>query len=86
MWRETLQEPIETYELNTLTYGTASASYLATRVLRQVSLDNTNYTAGSEAILRNFYVDDFLTDTVEETIVMKRDLTSIRFELAEMGL
>lgn len=46
VWRETSQESIETYELNTMTYGTASASYLATRVLRQIGLDNnTNYLA-----------------------------------------
>lgn len=31
VWRETSQESIETYELNTMTYGTASASYLTTR-------------------------------------------------------
>lgn len=45
-----------------MTYGTASTPYLATRVLRQVGLDNsTNYPAASQAILRDFYMDDLLT-------------------------
>lgn len=44
-----------------MTYGTAS-THLATRVLRRVGLDNsTNYPAASQAILRDFYMDDLLT-------------------------
>lgn len=53
------KKPIEIYELNTVTYGTASAPYLITRVLRQIGLNNNaNYPTASAAILRDFYMDD----------------------------
>ena len=39
LWREDPSHPLEAFELNTVTYGTAAASYLATRILRQVGLE-----------------------------------------------
>lgn len=33
LWRSNTQDPIETYELNTVTYGLASSSFLAIRYL-----------------------------------------------------
>lgn len=63
-----------------MTYGTASAPYLATRVLRQIGLDNNaNYPAASEALLRDFYMDDLLTDadTVQEAIMIRRYLQAL---------
>ena len=39
LWREDPSHPLEAFELNTVTYGTAAASYLATRTLRQVGLE-----------------------------------------------
>jgi len=37
LWRPINKESIATFELNTLTYGTASASFLATRCLAEFS-------------------------------------------------
>ncbi|GBL74768.1 hypothetical protein AVEN_243632-1 [Araneus ventricosus] len=34
VWKETNNSPIKSYELNTVTYGTASAPFLAMRVLK----------------------------------------------------
>ncbi|GBO08344.1 hypothetical protein AVEN_229900-1 [Araneus ventricosus] len=52
---------IKTYRLCTVTYGTASASYLATRVLKQLAIDeHSNFPKASEVLLHNCYIDDVL--------------------------
>lgn len=75
VWRSNISEPIGHFELNTVTYGTAPASYLATKCLQIIarSLQNTNPKAAN-AINSNFYMDDLMTgaDTVEETIQLQR--------------
>lgn len=75
-------------DLNTMTYDTASAPYLATRVLRQIGLDNNaSHPTVSEAIIHDFYMDDLLAgaDTVEEAIVIKRDLQAL-LQAADLNL
>jgi len=53
LWRKTPDQPITTYELNTLTYGMTSAPFLATRCLQQLIEDEAvNYPDGEEWILR----------------------------------
>lgn len=62
-------DPIEDFGLNTLTFGTASAPYLATRTLKQVAIDGERkYPVGSKVTKEDFHVDDLLTgaDTVEK--------------------
>jgi len=39
LWRSSTEEPLRTNELSTVTYGTASAPYLATRCLHQLAED-----------------------------------------------
>ncbi|XP_062539144.1 uncharacterized protein LOC134207437 [Armigeres subalbatus] len=41
LWRDTPEEPVKTFELLTVTYGTASASYLATRCVKKLGEDNS---------------------------------------------
>ncbi|KAK9703783.1 hypothetical protein QE152_g29075 [Popillia japonica] len=54
--------PLETYELRTVTYGTSSASFLATRALKQLSLEEaSSFPVGSKVVATDFYVDDLLT-------------------------
>ncbi|GJQ79320.1 hypothetical protein Trydic_g16187 [Trypoxylus dichotomus] len=63
--------------LNTVTYGTTSAPYLAERSLQQVAHENIEkFSAASRVILEDFYVDDLLTgtDNVEEAIHLCNDL------------
>jgi len=51
--RKTPDQPITTYDLNTITYGTTSAPFLATRCLQQLIEDEAfNYPDGEEWILR----------------------------------
>ncbi|KAI4480451.1 hypothetical protein M0802_014213 [Mischocyttarus mexicanus] len=80
LWRYGKSEPIQTYRLNTVTYGTASASFLATHTLHQLANDEARWFPRASVILKeDFYVDDLLTGarTVAEA-------TQIRDELSEL--
>lgn len=61
-WRTDENSKLEHFELNTVTYGTASASFLATRCIHQLALDNhENFPVESKIIMNDMYVDDLLT-------------------------
>lgn len=84
LWRNSPSHPMQCIQLTTVTYGTASASFLATRTLAQLVKDEgNNYPAASRAITNNTYVDDFMTgaDTVQDAVKLYRELT----ELLERG-
>ncbi len=69
LWRTHPSLPIQEYKLNTVTYGTASAPYLAVKSLQQLAiLENDKYPLAAEAALTSFYIDDNLSgsDTLEE--------------------
>ena len=69
LWRENPTDELLTYELNTVTYGTASAPYLAVKCLHYLADENiTQYPTEARIIKREIYVDDLLTgaDTIEE--------------------
>ncbi|XP_043264280.1 uncharacterized protein LOC122404410 [Colletes gigas] len=86
LWRPCVDGPINTYELNTVTYGTSSAPFLATRVLHQIGLECANQSPlASRAIIHDFYVDDLLTgcETAKETQALKEQLTQV---LGQAGL
>lgn len=62
LWRSSMEEEIKTYELTTVTYGTSSAPFLATRCLNQISIDiSESHPVESEIVLKDFYVDDLMT-------------------------
>lgn len=62
LWRSP-EEPVKTFRLNTVTYGTAPASFLAMRALRQLSIDEREHFPAASKIIQDFYVDDLLTGT-----------------------
>ncbi|VEN38782.1 unnamed protein product [Callosobruchus maculatus] len=64
LWRSSPDEELKAYELNTVTYGQASASYLAIRCLFELAseCDESNPEI-AEIIRHDFYVDDLLTGT-----------------------
>lgn len=79
-WRESPQEPLKTFELLTITYGTASASFLAIRAIRKLAEDEATYfPIGSKIALRDFYVDDLLTgaSTIQEATEIKEQITKL---------
>lgn len=80
VWRQKQDEPIQEFRLNTLTYGLASAPYLATRCLLQLAIENQEQYPEACRMLRNdFYIDDLLSggDCVSTLKKIKIDLTDI---------
>lgn len=88
VWRENPTDPINTYSLNTVTYGLAPSSFLATRCLQAAAEESKEQFPLAEAVVkRDFYVDDLLTgsDSLDELKAVKRDvegsLSTIGFHL-----
>ncbi|XP_076245382.1 uncharacterized protein LOC143185936 [Calliopsis andreniformis] len=80
LWRPDDTQPIQTFELNTVTYGTASAPFLATRALRQLGEDHAvSFPSTSRAIIKDFYVDDLLTgaNSIDEARKLRREISDI---------
>lgn len=80
LWKANIEDPVKEYRLNTVTYGTATAPFLAIRSLHQLAYDNEQeYPEVSEVILRDFYVDDLLTggDDVEKVKALKDGVSKI---------
>lgn len=79
LWRASPLEPLREFQLNTVTYGTASAPFLATRCLKQLALDNQSEPQVFNAILNDFYVDDLLTgtNTIEELVFIRDRVMNI---------
>ncbi|XP_011705735.1 PREDICTED: uncharacterized protein LOC105460935 [Wasmannia auropunctata] len=69
LWRKGETQPINTYRLATVTYGTACAPYLAIRTLLQLADDEqTRFPRASEMLRCSTYVDDVLAgaDSLDE--------------------
>ncbi|GFT40038.1 uncharacterized protein TNCV_2170651, partial [Trichonephila clavipes] len=57
------------YELTTVTYGTVSAPYLATRTLKQLAMDEANnFSLAAPVVLSDCYMDDIISgsESIEE--------------------
>jgi len=79
VWRDDPNEEIRTYELLTLTYGTAPALFLATKVIHQLADLKENQFPKSAAIARrDFYMDDLITgaNSLEEALVIHDEVTT----------
>jgi len=80
VWRENPQDPLQIYRLNTVTYGTASAPFLAIRCLKQLSeIYSESLPLASQALANDFYVDDLLTgaDSIRELRKLRGEITEI---------
>ncbi|XP_058456510.1 uncharacterized protein LOC131433913 [Malaya genurostris] len=61
-WRESKEFPLKIFQPRTLTYGTNSASFLATRVIQQLAEDEAkNFPLAAPVVRKDFYMDDMLT-------------------------
>ena len=72
LWRYSSDKPIQEYQLTTVTYGTASAPFLATRCLKKLAEDNlTSHPKAAQVLRDDFYVDDLLsgTSTFKEPLI-----------------
>ncbi|XP_037930936.1 uncharacterized protein LOC119665764 [Teleopsis dalmanni] len=78
--RNDQKKPIKEYKLNTITYGTASAPYLAIKTLLKLAEDErTNYPLASETLNEKFYVDDCLggANTIKECKQVQEELIQL---------
>lgn len=83
LWRDSVDQPIQTFELLTVTYGTAPAAFLAIRSLRKLAEDSSDrYSIGSRTILNDFYVDDLVTgaDTLQDASTIKDETSQLLLE------
>ncbi|XP_061519801.1 uncharacterized protein LOC133395117 [Anopheles gambiae] len=79
-YRECPSDPISTYELQTVTHGTATAPFLATRTLQQIAHDHKQqYPLAVDPVLHDFYVDDLLTgaEDVVEAVGMRTQISQM---------
>ena len=60
LWRKNPTEPFGHTILNTVTYGTAAASFASVRTLHQLAQDEFDETI-ADKITKDFYVDDFIS-------------------------
>ncbi|XP_046399958.1 uncharacterized protein LOC124166473 [Ischnura elegans] len=80
VWRSDPTKPIQDYKLTTVTYGTASAPYLAIRTLLQLAEDEEErYPKGSAILRTQTYVDDIFSggNTIEDAILKRDQLIEI---------
>lgn len=80
VWRDNDSEEYRYYRLKTVTYGTTSAPYLATKCLQYLATQNTDkYPLGSEVVHDDFYVDDCLSGANDITTAqeMQRQVTTL---------
>ncbi|XP_076660824.1 uncharacterized protein LOC143364275 [Halictus rubicundus] len=83
LWRETSDQPIKTYRLKTVTYGTSCAPFLAIRTLHQLAKDEAaNHPLAADILRTDFYVDDLLTGakTYEDAIKIREEITTLCYK------
>lgn len=71
LWRDNPRDRIDIYRLKTVTYGTAPASYIATKCLQQLADSIREYNpSAAKSIETEFHVDDLMSGaaTIEEAI------------------
>ncbi|GFX94755.1 uncharacterized protein TNCV_1636171 [Trichonephila clavipes] len=79
LWRNNSNENIRTYKLKTVTYGLASASFLASRCIKQIALDNKDNPNLSRTLQEDIYMDDLLSgsDTSNNAISICKDIAHV---------
>ncbi|GFY15383.1 DUF1758 domain-containing protein [Trichonephila clavipes] len=79
LWRNNSSENIRTYKLKTVTNGLASASFLATRCIKQIALDDKDNPNLSRVLQEDIYMDDLLSgaDTPNNAISICKDIAHV---------
>ncbi|XP_017889631.1 uncharacterized protein LOC108630706 [Ceratina calcarata] len=72
VWRENSSDSLKTYELQTVTYGTASAPFIANRVIKQLATDEgTNFPLAVPILNDQIYVDDLLFGADDKALALQ---------------
>ncbi|XP_046811084.1 uncharacterized protein LOC124420834 [Lucilia cuprina] len=80
IWRDDQEEDIKVYKLNTVTYGTKPAAFLAIRAMHQLSIEEeNNFPLGAKIVKRDFYVDDLISggDSIDEVIEVRQQVSAL---------
>ncbi|XP_018374673.1 PREDICTED: uncharacterized protein LOC108768653 [Trachymyrmex cornetzi] len=80
LWRDSQEEPLRIFELNTVTYGTMSAPFLATWALLQLTKkEQHRFPRGAEVISRDMYVDNLLSEiqSLEQALQLKEEIIQL---------
>ena len=77
LWRTNNDQPIQIYNLKTVTYGLHNSAYLATRTLLQLCNDQAHiYSRAATMVKHNTYVDDTLitANSESELVSLKQEI------------
>ncbi|XP_028166130.1 uncharacterized protein LOC114356935, partial [Ostrinia furnacalis] len=80
LWRACPTDPIEDLRLLTVTFGTASAPYLAIKTLLQLATDEgIDFPLAANVVREDFYVDDLLSgcDDIETAVKISKELQEL---------
>ncbi|GBL83379.1 hypothetical protein AVEN_110689-1 [Araneus ventricosus] len=82
LWNTSADAPIKAYKLCTVTYGTVSAQFLATRTLKALAdEERKDFPKASDVICTDIYMDDILSG--EATI---DDIKNLQAQICELFL
>ena len=79
-WRNSSNEEIKEYELQTVTYGMSPSAFLAQRVIQQLVIDEGNpYPLASFSLNNHRFVDDIVSgqDSIENAKQLQNELVEI---------
>ncbi|XP_055678141.1 uncharacterized protein LOC129786910 [Lutzomyia longipalpis] len=82
-WRDAPYKPLQIYLLTTVTYGTACATYLSTRTIRQLVEDEGEHFPAAKQAQSDFYIDDFLSGA--PTVEAAKELVQQMSDLMHKG-
>lgn len=80
VWRDSPEAQLGHFRLNTVSYGTASASFLSTRCINQLAIEQLDsFPHEAKTIMTDFYVDDLLTGShdIDSMITIRKNITDI---------
>ncbi|XP_045540851.1 uncharacterized protein LOC123722604 [Papilio machaon] len=80
IWRDNPEENCQSYKLLTVTFGTASAPYLAVRTLLQLAEDEKHkFPMAAEIVKESFYMDDLMfgCSSTSEALEAYKQLTQL---------
>lgn len=80
LWRGNLHQPLKTYKLCTVTYGTSAAPFMAIRTLHHLAdCEKEIFIRAAHISKRDFYVDDLITGatTVQEAAEIQDEMIKL---------
>ncbi|XP_045456263.1 uncharacterized protein LOC123666100 [Melitaea cinxia] len=84
VWRDNSNQPLNRYQLSTVTYGTKSAPFLAMMTLKQLAIDERHrFPTAAKALEQHFYMDDALCGSYD--VISAKTLQHDLIELLKEG-